>query len=113
MDGTFACPECGCEICLRGLSPGRQVVCDWCKSLVEVPYIPRADQIKRMRRDRTRARAHRLRLPAWAWAVAGLLSVAIVLASVGRVVVGRWQSAEAATVAQLVESSRAAAGAGH
>ena len=27
MDGSFACPECGSEVEVEGLAPGRQVRC--------------------------------------------------------------------------------------
>jgi hypothetical protein len=41
MDGSFACPECGCTVEVRGLTPGRQTRCGFCDRLVEVPFIPR------------------------------------------------------------------------
>lgn len=47
MPDTFACPECGSEVAPRGFSPGRQVRCPDCRTLVEVPYIPRAVQRRR------------------------------------------------------------------
>ena len=105
MDGAFACPECGCEIRLVGLSPGRRVPCDWCRSLVEVPYIPRADQIKRMRRVRSWRRGRR-----WTrvWIGAGVAALVVVVTIVGatRAVRGRWRSTRAESLAKLVESSR-------
>ena len=42
MASGFACPECGQSITLRGLTPGREVICPACATLVEVPYLPRA-----------------------------------------------------------------------
>ncbi len=42
MAGGFACPECGESISPRGLTPGREVICPACSTLVEVPYLPRA-----------------------------------------------------------------------
>ena len=42
MDGSFACPECGSDVEVRGLAPGRQVRCGFCHRLLEVPYLPRA-----------------------------------------------------------------------
>lgn len=110
MDGTFACPECGCEIRLKGLSPGREVRCGWCQAWVVVPFLPRADQIKRMRGHRARGR--RRRLPVWVWAAAGVLSVAIAVAAASRVVRSRWRSADAEAIARLVETSRQAEAAG-
>ena len=41
MVGVFACPECGEEVILEGLAPGRQTHCSACGTLVEVPYLPR------------------------------------------------------------------------
>ncbi len=40
--GNFACPECGRPIAPTGLTPGREVICPACSTLVEVPYLPRA-----------------------------------------------------------------------
>src|SRR4051794_37748448 len=79
MDGAFACPDCGCEIRLTGLSPGRMVPCDWCGATVEVPFLPRADQIKRLRRRRE---SRRRRRTYWAWVGLGatVLAVLIVIA---------------------------------
>ena len=44
MAGGFACPECGQAISPRGLTPGREVICPGCATLVEVPYLPRATE---------------------------------------------------------------------
>ncbi len=110
MDGSFACPECGCVIALSGLAPGRQVRCDWCRSVVEVPYIPRADQIKRMRGTRTKRQ--RYRLPAWSIPLVALLVIAIVIAAAARMVRTRWKSEEASAIARLVHEADAAESAG-
>ena len=40
MDGSFACPECGSTVEVEGLTPGRQVRCEFCQRLLEVPYLP-------------------------------------------------------------------------
>jgi hypothetical protein len=118
MDGTFACPECGNEIRLTGLSPGRQVRCGWCATSVEVPFIPRANQIKRLRRSRSSASGRWVvarwwrRLPAWSRAGVVVLSVAIVIAMGTRLVVARVKSAKWEAVARLVESSRCSARSG-
>jgi hypothetical protein len=109
MEGGFACPECGCQIRLAGLSPGRQVRCDWCRSWVEVPFIPRADQIKKMRRGR---HSSRRRWPVWAWVAVTVLVAAIAVAGTRRVVRSQWQKAETEAVARLVEESREAEAAG-
>jgi hypothetical protein len=107
MDEAFACPECGCEIRLKGLSPGRLTPCDWCRSMVEVPYIPRADQIKRMRRERaTRCKKRNYR--AWISVGASLLMLLVGLAAARRAVVTRWRSADADALARVLASSRAA-----
>ena len=115
MQGSFACPECGCEIRPTGLSPGRQVRCGWCDSLVEVPFFPRADQIVRSRRARRRGRnpwwAWRS-WPVWARVAVTLLSAAVVVALAHRVVVSRWQSADETALAQMVETSTKAEKAG-
>lgn len=103
MDGSFACPECGCEIRLTGLSPGREVRCDWCRSVVEVPFLPRADQIKRARRYRRRRR-----WPAWAWGTVCVLCAAILIAGTNRFVRSHRHSAVADTLTRLVETSREA-----
>jgi hypothetical protein len=105
MDGGFACPDCGCEIRVQGLSPGRQVHCDWCEALVEVPFIPRADLIKRMRRERKQAR--RRGWPLWANVVVILLTVAIVVAGAGRLLRHHWRSVDSDMLTRLMESSRA------
>jgi hypothetical protein len=110
MERSFACPECGCEIRLTGLSPGRLVRCDWCKSQVEVPFLPRSEQIKRMRRSRRSPRP--TRLPAWAWGAVVVLSLAIGLAGANRIVRSSWRSAKAEQLAKMIESSREAEASG-
>ena len=110
MDGVFACPDCGSEIRLKGLSPGRRVHCEWCEALVEVPYIPRAEQITRKRSGRASRR--RKRWPAWANVGVTILTAAIALALLGRVFRGRWVSAQCEALSRLVESSRQAEEAG-
>jgi hypothetical protein len=107
MDGTFACPECGCEIRLTGLSPGRTVPCDWCRTPVEVPFLPRADQIKRMRKERvSKRKRHGYR--AWMGTGVAAFAVLIGLAAAQRVVRSRWQSADADALARMQTSSRSA-----
>lgn len=106
MDGSFACPECGCVINLTSLAPGRKVRCDWCQTWVETPYLQRAEPIRRMRSDRAWKR--RRRWPPWAWPVAVLLILAITVASASRLVRSRWHSAEAVALTRLIDSSREA-----
>ena len=75
MDRTFACPECGNELRLKGLSAGRQVRCGWCSTFVEVPFLPRSAGM-------TRSRGGRGRRPAWvpwAWAALAVAGVLIVV----------------------------------
>jgi hypothetical protein len=75
MDRTFACPECGNEVALKGLSPGRQVRCGWCNTWVEVPFLPRS--------VRSPSRSGRRR-PAWApWAWAALAIVGLLIVALG------------------------------
>jgi hypothetical protein len=104
MDGTFACPECGNSIEPVGLSPGREVRCDWCGSMVEVPYLPRAEQIKRMRHHRASRRSRRL---AQSWAIAGavLIGVLLTLAIADRFFRSQRRSAHSETFNQLLETS--------
>lgn len=49
MVAAFACPECGAELELTGLTPGREVQCAFCETWVEVPYLPRAASLRRKR----------------------------------------------------------------
>lgn len=110
MDGSFACPDCGCGIRLKGLSPGRQVRCDWCGAMVEAPYIPRAEEVRRLRRVRSARR--RGRWTFWARAVLGVLVLAIVAVGGERAVRSRHDHVKADELAVLLESSREAEKAG-
>ena len=51
VGGVFACPECGGEVDVPGLTPGRQVVCARCATLVEVPFLRRRRHGRRGRRS--------------------------------------------------------------
>ena len=73
MDEAFACPECGTNVEVRGLAPGRQVRCGFCHRLLEVPYIRRVDAPGWRRR-----RFGRPWWVTWAWAGLGALVVLIV-----------------------------------
>ena len=55
MSDVFACPECGRELEIEGLSAGREVQCEGCSTWVEVPFLPRATGWKRGRRPPRRS----------------------------------------------------------
>ncbi len=104
MGGGFACPECGREISPGGLTPGREVLCPGCSTLVEVPYLPRAAGWKRRRGGRGRGRS--------AWldskllrAAVGLAAVAVVGLAASRFVGGRVRSDRERVLAELVASA--------
>ena len=109
MEGVFACPDCGSEIQVQGLSPGREMRCDWCSARVEVPFIPRAEQIKRLR---TIGRGRRRFWPRWVWCLVGLLCVMIVAAGLNRWIQARWRSDESDSLAKLIAISEKAEKAG-
>lgn len=104
MVGVFACPECGLELELEDLSPGRQVQCGGCSTWVEVPFLPRASGWKRGRHPRRR--------PAWE---SHLLRAAVIFAAVtllalsgARMIGGRVRSGHERVLADLVASADAA-----
>jgi len=80
MDGTFACPDCENEIVVEGLSPGRQVRCEWCETWVEVPFIPRSPLALRRRSGLSAARRWRT----WAWRGVGIAAILVGLIGTGR-----------------------------
>ncbi len=80
MDGTFACPECGTEIVLEGLSPGRQVRCGWCSTSIEVPFLPRKGTPLLRRRSDSRTR----RKVILAWTGLGIATFLVVVIGTGR-----------------------------
>ena len=85
MDGLFACPECGSDVEMGGVAPGRQVRCGFCHRLLEVPYLPRA--AGPLRRHRRYVR------PKWVtWAWAGLILVLVVVVTAGAVEIFRRRS---------------------
>jgi hypothetical protein len=101
MDGSFACPECGTDVEVHGLAPGRQVRCDFCHRLLEVPYLPRAADPSWKRR--------RFRRPKWVrWALAalGIAAVLIVVAVAVRFLKKHHDSAQKRSIDRLLETSR-------
>jgi hypothetical protein len=99
MVGSFACPECGAEVVPAGLTPGRQVRCAACSTLVEVPFIPRASTARR-------------RKSTWKPVIAGVSAASILLVIVvaTKLAISAWRSKGRAErdreVALLVASSR-------
>lgn len=79
--GTFACPECGNELALKGNSAGRQIRCGWCETWVEIPFLPRA-VVRRARFSRGR----RPRWVVWAWGGIAILTVLTVMFGANRVI---------------------------
>lgn len=115
MSPTFACPECGTEIRVEGLTPGRTVRCQWCTSWVEVPFLPRVP-VKRTRGSRLR-KTNRVkgwwkRNPRWARLSISTLTVLVILALGNRYVRDRRESADCAALGRLIESSDRAEKAG-
>jgi hypothetical protein len=101
MDGSFACPECGGSVQIRGVAPGRQVRCGFCNRLLEVPYLPRATDAPWKRR-----RFKRPRWFTWAWATLAIASVAILAAGTVQFAKRQYQTSQERSINQLIESSR-------
>jgi hypothetical protein len=99
MDGSFACPECGSEVQIAGLAPGRQVRCEFCHRLVEVPFLPRVPVGRRRRFGRSWwAR--------WAWrAIGAAAAVALILAAI-RFVGRQYVSMQEESILKLAAKSR-------
>lgn len=102
MEGSFACPECGKILEIQGRAPGRQIRCDFCGRLLEIPYLVRSASASWKRRRFTR--------PGWfVWTSLGLgaaLTVLLVLVGL-RFLGGRRDSLNSRSVARLLQSSRA------
>ena len=108
MNGSFACPECGGIVELRGKAPGRQVRCVFCQQLLEIPYLPRVPGSSGKRR-----RSAWPRWVVWAWSAVGLgLAVILVWGSL-RVWRNHYQSVQKSSIRRLIASSEAHERAGH
>lgn len=108
MVGVFACPECGHELELEGLSPGREVLCGGCSTWVEVPFLPRAAGWKRgFRPRRRRAWESKALRGAAVFAAVVLLALAAF-----RAIGGRARSDREHVLAELVASADRAEQAG-
>jgi hypothetical protein len=101
MDGSFACPECGSEVEVRGLAPGRQVRCEFCHRLLEVPYLPRAAGPSWKRR-----RFARPKWVAWAWVGLGVLLVIVVAAGAVQFLRRQYDSIQDRSINRLLVSSQ-------
>jgi hypothetical protein len=102
MDGSFACPECGNSLEVKGLAPGRQVRCGFCNRLLEVPFLPRVADAPWRRR--------RFARPKWfLWVSVALAVVLIAVLSTWafRFVTRQYVSAQQRPINLLLESSRA------
>jgi hypothetical protein len=108
MDEAFACPECGTNVEVRGLAPGRQVRCSFCHRLLEVPYIPRVEAPTWRRR-----RFARPWWVSWAWAGLGTLAALIIVVAVLRGLMNHQRDAEARSIHDLVSSSESREGQGN
>jgi hypothetical protein len=101
MDGDFACPECGTSVKVGGIAPGRQVRCDFCGRLLEVPFLPRATDAPWKRQRFTRPR-----WLYWAWSALAIAVVAVLATGGYRLVRTTYHSAKQRSINQLLESSR-------
>ena len=101
MDGSFACPECGSSVEVTGLAPGRQVRCEFCNRLLEVPFLPRAADARWKRRRFTRPKWF-----IWTSAALAVVLIAIVGTWAYRFVTRQYESAHQRPINQLLESSK-------
>ena len=101
MDGAFACPECGSDVEVRGLAPGRQVRCAFCHRLLEVPYLPRAAGSSWKRRRHARPK-----WVAWAWVGLCVLLAVVVAAGAVQFLRRKYDSIQDRSINQLLESSQ-------
>jgi hypothetical protein len=108
MNGSFACPECGGIIELRGLAPGRQVRCKFCQQLLETPYLPRVPTAWGKRRGSVWPK-----WVVWAWSAVGVAVAVILVWGSLRSWHKHYQSVQEASIHKLIESSEAHERAGH
>jgi hypothetical protein len=101
MDGLFACPECGSDVEVGSLAPGRQVRCEFCHRLLEVPYLPRVAEGSWKRR-----RFARPKWVAWAWVGLGALLVVVLAAGSFRFLRRQYDSIQDRSINHLLESSQ-------
>jgi hypothetical protein len=107
MDEAFACPECGTNVEVRGLAPGRQVRCGFCHRLIEVPYLTRVESP-----GFRRLRFGRRRWVMWAWAGVGAVGALVIVVAALRFLYHHQQHAEIMSIHGLIASSRLHEGAG-
>jgi hypothetical protein len=104
MTGTFACPECGDEVTLKGATPGREVQCSRCATWVEVPFLPRDGVWTRPRFRKARGR--------WviplAWAGVGLLAIVVAIVAGSHYLASQGRSSREAVVAEFLHAADAA-----
>jgi hypothetical protein len=101
MDGSFACPECGSEIGVRGIAPGRQVRCGFCRRLLEVPYLPRAADAPWKRR-----RFLRPKWVTWGWASLAVVAAVLLVTGSYRLLKRQYDSYQKRSINHLLDSSR-------
>ncbi len=105
MNGSFACPECGGIVKLRGLAPGRQVRCKFCRQLVEIPYLPRVPSPTK--------RPGYPKWVIWSWSAVGLAITVILVWGSLRFWRNYHQSLRTASIDKMIASSQAHELAGH
>ncbi|MDG3005673.1 hypothetical protein [Paludisphaera mucosa] len=101
MDGEFACPECGQTVKVRRAGPGRQVRCEFCNSLLEVPFLPRVDGAWR------RKRFERPRWVPWAWWGVALALMGIIATAAIQTLIRGERAGRTRAIERLIASSKA------
>jgi tetratricopeptide (TPR) repeat protein len=103
MVGSFACPECGSAVGTRRSTPGRQVHCSECGTLVEIPFLPRAAGGRRGGRRSPRG---------WAWAALGLVAAILMVVGAVEIARNRGHAAREREIAAVVARAEAAEASG-